>query len=710
MAKTQRKGMKRMRGGGAKSDLAKERTAVYAELGNDESIKAKAKQLGEIMYEDWFAKRTADGSIPKIQALFQDDGTPAGPVSATAFNDLYKWTMMPVIREFERLKCGSDPNKRITVRFGIDIRDKPIRDDLKASAELRQQVLSALIKLKDRTFDRRMFEKVNAYFKGKPGADQKSFLNDATTINSIFSEGGKIRSLVQDVLGTGDMETPETPVPTLENGVTICFYYNPNVYYDQTKQDESIGLHFIEATGPWHKVTWLETSMMQCVYETYYRFKKGIKDKESYKNWLQGSLKRCAKSVAYTQLMQQQALKKGVPPFVPALFTGRRTGGLQFIMLQNMFFADHFKQFGTNAKADNSIFDTLSYPYTLTNQLNTEYKTSWNKKTILDKKDYVCLGTSSVDSWVKLKELGLPCLNPAGTHAHELSMVGSVLFPFLDNSAQFQPKRADETLELLPLTQVLGHYLYYTKVLPKTGAVDVPTNPMPMLPDTLGTRAFMKAASYVQLQGRPFLEKILSARQDSGTLKDFADNMDDFKYDKSMMASEIEYTKDLFNAASLGYTNFGAGGFYGDSAKVWDDPDLVSMAVKAVKVMYNEPDDRLISEYVNNTQKYCYITVTEKNKITGYPVKTGDPKGRTDEAANTIEKLSLDKNMDTSLLKQIKDRVLLVRSNAQSKDLTDQNKPTIRIEDIMTAIDKHLTKGGTRKRRMMGRKQKTCRR
>ncbi len=44
----------------------------------------------------------------------------------------------------------------------------------------------------------------------------------------------------------------------------------------------------------------------------------------------------------------------------------------------------------------------------------------------------------------------------------------------------------------------------------------------PMLPDTLGTAAFMKAANLVKMSdGKPFIDLINSARQDSGSLSDF---------------------------------------------------------------------------------------------------------------------------------------------------------------------------------------------
>jgi len=392
--------------------------------------------------------------------------------------------------------------------------------------------------------------------------------------------------------------------------VTISFYENPKAFYKSGEQ----GVHFIEATGPWHRITWLETSVMQCVYEAKLRYDLQ-KKRKTYSEWLYGSLLRCAKSIVYTRLVQ-----KNVSDIKPALFTGRRTGGLLFLVLQNLLFADHFKQMGP---LFNGAVEGLSY----TDPEATE-----------------SLGTSSCDSWYILKNLGLPCLNPSGTHAHELSMVTSVLYPQLDQNDQH-----------LPLTQIIGHYLYSELTQKKT------TGPMPMLPDTLGTRAFMKAATYVTLpDGQSFLSLINSARQDSGKLKDFKTNMATFGYSGSMMASEIDDTSTLLEAAEMGYATFGAGGFFGDSEKVWGDKKASSnsMAVKAVRVMYK-------SEPINGIP---YIQNLGNNMVVGYPIKIGDPADAFDPKL-AEGKLSLDKNLDPSLLEPIKRYAETVRVEATTTPL-----------------------------------------
>jgi len=240
--------------------------------------------------------------------------------------------------------------------------------------------------------------------------------------------------------------------------------------------------------------------------------------------------------------------------------------------------------------------------------------------------------------------MGLPCLSPAGTHAHELSMVISVLFPHVDQNPQH-----------LPLTQIIGHYLYSELVWKKT------KGPMAMLSDTLGTRAFMKAANYVSLPSadgnrQRFLDIVGTGRQDSGKLPDFVRNMNEFGYVdgdgaiKAMMASEIDTTDTLLEASHLGYASFGAGGFFGDSEKVWGDKSAPSnsMAVKAVRVMYEADAGR-------NYSKIPYMSVEGVNVI-GYPVKVGDP-SEFNKPQLGEGKLSVDKNLPAHKIEYVREGI-----------------------------------------------------
>ena len=595
--------------------------AINAAGITDANLRRQAQIEGKALFEKWFLERGE--AIGKILDRFNEDGTTIAPLTATTFSDLYKWTMMPVIRKLEAAKGP------ITVTFGIDLRDKDMRTAMKKDPELVTQIHTALKTLETRPFDRAVFDQVNEFRKG---------IIDPATIDAICGTADAPRMLV-DAGGVQEYGTVYTRTPADADKITVCFYDRS----DRTIEGDESGVHFIEATGPWHKVTWLETSLMQCVYEAKLRYDLAKKGK-TYSQWLYGALLRCAKSVAYTKLVQN---KVAPAPILPALFTGRRTGGFEFILLQNLFFADHFKQYNPANPAE---------------------------------REGCALGTSSCDAWVILKDLNLPCLNPSGTNAHELRMVTSVLYPELDQND-----------DKLPLTQVLVDYLYMKNVQEKTGG------PMPMLPDTLGTRAFLKAATYVTLRGDPFLEKITSARQDSGGLQDFIANMADFGYAGSKMASEIDTSATLLEAATLGYDTFGAGGFFGDSEKVWSiDPKAPSnsMAVKAVRVSYagEAPATQI-----------PYITVTA-GVVTGYPVKIGDPSTR-EEPGFTKGKLSVDRNLDTDTIAAIKTyasnvRVAAGRSGGWTPDKTLEMSELL----IMAGMS---AEGGRRGRSRRSRRSKT---
>lgn len=585
---------------------------------SDETIRKRAIDDGKKLLEDWTTIRGADISKVKERVKQLID---SNTISATTFNDLYKWTMLPVIRKMETYKTGD-----INVTFGIDLRDESMRQDMRTDPTLCAKIHEALMTMTTRKFDRTIFKSILE-------APRSSILteNDITAVCGTTESPNSLVNIVKP-FNEKFIESDYT-----SSDVTICFYYDE----DKTDKDGTKGVHFIEATGPWHRVTWLETTMMQCVYEAKLQYdleKLNI----SHDDWINQALLRCAQSVAYTRIVQKEYKMP-----TPALFAGRRTGGLAFIVLQNLFFADHFNQLGP-------LYNGA---------IKSEYKkddTGFAKTN--------CLGTSSCDSWYILKSLELPCLNPAGTHAHELSMVSSVLFPQIDQNDQ-----------KLPLTQIIGHYLYLKLTWEKTAGL------MPMLPDTLGTCAFMKAAKYVKYNNEPFIKAITSARQDSGTLVDFNNNMIDFGYAGAKMASEIDTTDKLLEAAKLGYQTFGAGGFFGDSEKVWEASPKISsnsMAVKAVRVRYDNSTGLPID-------KIPYMKKDGETFVIGYPIKTGDPSNISNlELSN--DKLSLDKNLDEPTFNAIKEYASDVRKTAITNTVVNGS---INIDDLIdiTAGVKSLT-------------------
>jgi hypothetical protein len=597
-------------------DFSLETEDIYDNL--CEELKVQASIEGKQLLDTWLANRGQNG-INQILALFDSEGKK--DVSATAFSDYYKWTMMPVIWFLHKFITEKTGQNTFRVTFGIDIRDEKMRKAINTNEELRNEIRQALLSLTRRKFDKNIFNFIGnqeGILRTKHGA---SLLTDEC-VNYICGSDEKLRSLAVDVLFSEEGRTKFVE----DDEVHISFFKVATAKYNDTDEE---GLWFIEARGPWPRVTWLETSMMQAVYEAYLRYnlKKNFSG-NVYQRWLYGALLRCAKSVAFTRLVQKMAPSNTM---TPALFTGRRTGGYIFLLLQNLFFAHHFNQAGIENPVKDNTF---------------------------------CLGTSSVDCYFELKTLGLPCLNPVGTHAHELSMVISVLFPYFDKN-KYE----------LPLTQIIGHELY--RIL----SADPRSSSMfPMLPDTLGTAAFMKAANWVKTNKPdepekeiPFIDLINSARQDSGKLEDFLKLMKDWNYTKGMMASEIDNTEKLLKAKQLGYTTFGAGGFNGDSAKVWN-PSLSSpsMAVKAVNVEYCIPADE--NQFYFDLG-FPHISSTDKGDgtfhVIGYPIKIGDPENMA-EPALAEGKLSLDKTLPAYLIEIIKrwasDRRVRAFSNLNNDD------------------------------------------
>ena len=556
--------------------------------------------------------------------------------------------MMPVIWYLHNFITAKTKKPTFKVTFGIDIRDENMRKAINNDKLLREKIIAALQKLASRQFDKEMFEKK---ISSKDGVLYNSIENKPLLESKCIDYICESRTLTASVVFSED----GSKLPYIEDDEVHIYFYKVNGAKYNPKDTED-GLWFIEARGPWPRVTWLETSMMQAVYEAYLRYnleneaaKKEISSDKAYQRWLYGALLRCAKSAAFTRLVQTINPEN---PMTPALYTGRRTGGYLFLLLQNLFFAHHFNQFSPTGQVVDICGKTR------------------------------CLGTSSVDCYFKLQQLGLPCLRPVGTHGHELSMVISVLFPYYDVN-RYE----------LPLTQIIGHELYRRlSAVPRPGPAGVM---FPMLPDTLGTAAFMKAANWVKTKNpknleeiNPFINLINSARQDSGSLPDFLKLMNLGNYTLGKMASEIDNTDTLLKAKKLGFATAGAGGFYGDSGKVWNSHlSSTSMAVKAVNV----EDCILASEKpFFEALGFPHITIKDNSDgtmhIKGYPIKVGDPEDMT-KPALAEGKLSLDKTLSAETIERIKAWVSKRRVNA----FNPENYEAIRedrldIEKIMTLV------------------------
>jgi hypothetical protein len=499
-------------------DFFQTRSEKLGEYGADHPLR---QEFNENLESHW----------PEVKAIFAE-ASQSDFGSATMANDYYKLSMAPVLQAGQQRANGT-----VVVTFAADIRDKKVAELLLGNVDgIQNDVIRALDGLKHRNFDHNI---MLASVQGKPF---ESFWRH--DIEKICGPAHAPDTLIraQRLNGSSDADFHDgtviynrqvLPEEVADGQVAVCVYVDGDSKSDSLSsrsESHSNKLH-IEATGVWNKVTFLETAMMQAVYQVvlaHHLAKRGV----ATGRWLYESLFRCHLSIGLA--------KTSCPAMKGALFAGRRTGHHVFTLLQS-WYASRF------------------YPN--------------------------CIGTSSFDAWYTLsKKLNMPrIVPPVGTHAHELSMVFMCLFPELD---------ANE--ERIPFSQALSHYMYYRLV--HQGCA----GPMPMLPDTLGTGAFLKAAEAFHVTPMrdgevqhctkkvPFLSLINSARQDSGRLDKFKSTLDKYPVFKgSMMASEIDTKEDLIEAGSQGFATFGAGGFMGDSEKVWnvsDDKFSASMAVKAVRV------------------------------------------------------------------------------------------------------------------------------
>ena len=441
-------------------------------------------------------------------------------ITATTYTDFYKLSMAPTIHAIQATSGGP-----AIATFALDVRDKNIRDQLAANiGGITDAVIQALNALQNRTFD---YQVILDTVRGKPF---EGFFHSPEGRAIFMNPDGSPRTLISATVPAGAPVYPGTVIYTqpIEPSMLAPGQVSNAVFMATDAKTSEIRLH-IEATGEWSKVSFLETTMMQVVYQIalYHHLQmRGC----SFGQWLYEALFRFYLSVTFSGTH--------CPEMTGFLFAGRRTGHFLLLLLQALL-----------------------------------------AKKIPGSK---IVGTSSFDAWAFLTtKLGLTDIAiPVGTHAHELQMAAQALYAHLDTCLS--------NGERLPLSACVSTYLYYLTAH-KGGA-----GPMPMLPDTVGTESFCKAAAAFWVH--PFgmttwvtlLSLINSARQDSGDLGAFAETMRKYDFKGTLFASEIDTADTLHQAASLGYKAFGAGGFMGDSEKSWkitdDEPFSASMAGKIVRM------------------------------------------------------------------------------------------------------------------------------
>ena len=466
--------------------------------------------------------------------------TVEGIITGTTHNDYYKLTMAPVIAWAESVMNGT-----VNVCFGTDIREILLAQQLLENHNgIRDDVIQALNGLAGRRFNPDIVAKAVS---GKTIQDFWAKQSDRifgtpaspnTLIRPHRPEGANRDDFNGDTL---IYNRPITPADVADGGVALAVYVGSNAKcaIDPTQPPTKV---YIEAMGPWGRVSLLETTMMQAMYSVALQHHLR-EEKKSYGQWLYEAMFRCHLSMRHTQIE--------CPNISGALFSGRRTGHHALTLLQVLYLSRFQTGEGGVGK---------------------------------------CIGTSSVDAWYTLvHQLGFSgIVPPAGTHAHELSMVFASLFLQLD-----------ELQAGVPFSQALSHALYYTLVHQGHSV------PMPMLTDTLGSQACMiaLASSWFRKmengsqtdESIRVLSTMTSARQDSGELDAFKALMDLYKSSPEglmnpklgMMASEIDDCDTMIQAHLFGYLLYGAGGYFGDSEKAWRTTIKkfsASMAVKAVRV------------------------------------------------------------------------------------------------------------------------------
>ena len=546
------------------SDEKKYNGKSFMDYVNDDNI---ASIIAKFMYP----KDGDTSTVVEIERL----------INAFFANDLYKLSMGPVVNQVSKNQQGC------IVQFRIDLRtDSTFNEKLKTDYVLNpgsgfvEELTIQLDTLKNRKFDAVMLDSLTngsgpiwkAYWQSEKAHPIKG--------NTLIETERKqiIANYNNDNDGAGG--SPITEANFHGNTVILnCIPVpknpkNPSTVVLSVVRGVDGGKPDIRATGYWPLCSWLETPLMQTTYEVMHRhFLK--ENGKTYGAWMAEALYRTFSGMVF--------LSETKKPIKVALFSGRRTGGALFNLLQIYLW---------------NQFDTQFYPP--------------NHPT--PNPDGRNLGTSSFWALETLKALGMQCsIQPSGTHAHELSMTLNVLYPELD-----VPEVG------FVGSQILGHLLYK-----RLSAGPTPT---PMLTDTVGTRNFLVTAVALKDGDKPALCSFASARQDSGKLADYAKMMGHFvgsidcgvdeKGKKipppMLMASEIDdRDKDFVEAIKRGYVLAGVGGALGDSEKI------ESMKILGVEEWSKENEGHFAASEAAKIAR-----VWSGSGKTGYTLKTGDGTGK----------------------------------------------------------------------------------
>lgn len=252
------------------------------------------------------------------------------------------------------------------------------------------------------------------------------------------------------------------------------------------------------AQGPWFRVTFAETPLLQCMCElmTDYMCVHGDDDQIM---WCREALLNFAVTVG-------QVTEKVVAPGAGkvAFFSGRRAPHLEFHLLQHMYLTEVWSEPATSSLLASRVLQG--------------------------------------GAWTVRLE---------GTSAHEGPMAFMALHEALDGRN--------------PVSSILWTLFFWACSSKRS-----------ILPDAFGSATFKCMLSDLGL-----LDKVTLARQDSGLLAHFVALFPD----TPKMASEIETFADIEDGMKLGYSAFGAGGFFGEKRRSCTE---FSCAAKITQATYRD--------------------------------------------------------------------------------------------------------------------------
>lgn len=563
-------------------------------------------------------------------------------INAGTFNDYYKCTMAPVIRTvYDNKKCVVQ--FRVDWRFGSSFNSHMQNYVKTGGTGFKQALANKLNDFSRRKFTREMIGIETQRLPLDGGGSWKNFFTDSSDKWGIFNEKTLIASEAdkQQIRDTYNLkigeEEREIADTDFYDGTSILKFTPqpkfvtdfPIVVLSIVASESSDGKPDVRATGNWPMCSWLETPMMQACYEflhTEYLNRTGI----SYGKWMAEALYRTFSGMCF---LNDQPIKV-------ALFSGRRTGGALFHLLQVW------------------LWNKFSTPAAQPGGYN--------------------LGTSSFWALQTLEKLDIkPGISPTGTHAHELSMTLATLYPQLDN-----PDTG------FVGTQLLGHILY--------SLISGGNGKVPLLSDTVATANFLKTACALMLP--EFLwgknesncfTRFLAARQDSGELEDYKLLMMVYSALSGratcpmLMASEIDDRDlDFIKAILLGIQLAGVGGALGDSEKI----DALKVFDRKFKCRIDGHDDMQQDVLTDALKKMeytelhfaasmavkivCVFVDEGSGPVARYTLKTGDATGKL-----TIDPEALDKDALKARggkFQQLHNEALEACKGIAPKELTDK--------------------------------------